>query len=135
MALYEGKARHGDSWFNTSEDALVVEYDVTEHEFSGFRDELREIYPGLYVGKMYAMPGASLWNGAFVVPAGDLGISVTTFVICACVTLASLQWRRVKYGAELGGPLKSAKVHAVCLCLLWFVYIVISILSGEKMLS
>ena len=76
LALYEGKARHGDSWFNASEDALVVEYDVTEHEFSGFRDELREIYPGLYVGKMYATPGASLWNGAFVVPAGEPAFAV-----------------------------------------------------------
>ena len=47
LALYEGKARHGDSWFNASEDALVVEYDVTEHEFSGFRDELREIHRAL----------------------------------------------------------------------------------------
>lgn len=71
LSLYEGKARHGDSWFNASEDALVIEYDVQTHEFSGFRDELREVYPGFYVGKMYATPGASLWNGAFVVPPGE----------------------------------------------------------------
>ena len=76
LALYEGKARLGDSWFNASEDALVVEYDVVEHEFSGFRDELREVYPGFYVGKMYAEPGASLWNGAFVVPEGEPAFAV-----------------------------------------------------------
>ena len=76
LALYEGRARRGDSWFNASEDALVVEYDVVEHEFSGFRDELREVYPGFYVGKMYATPGASLWNGAFVVPAGEPAFAV-----------------------------------------------------------
>ena len=76
LSLYEGKARHGDSWFNASEDALVIEYDTQTHEFSGFRDEIREVYPGFYVGKMYATPGASLWNGAFVVPPGEPAFAV-----------------------------------------------------------
>ena len=38
-----------------------------------------------------------------MMPAGDLGVSVGTFVVCACTSLGLLAWRRKEYGAELGG--------------------------------
>jgi hypothetical protein len=82
LTLYEGKTRLGESWFAENEDAIIVEYDVLDHEFTGFRDELREVYPGTYVGKMYALPGASLWNGAFEVPEGEPAFAVN-FVLFA----------------------------------------------------
>lgn len=34
--------------------ALDSDYD---HEFGAFRDEIREMYPGVFLGKMYALPG------------------------------------------------------------------------------
>jgi hypothetical protein len=71
LQLYPGKAYAGESLFAPGEDALVVDYGDHAHEFAPFRDEIREVYPGMYVGKMYALPGASLWNGALVVPDGD----------------------------------------------------------------
>jgi hypothetical protein len=30
----------------------------------GFREELREIYPGVWLGKMYALPGSAPYGGA-----------------------------------------------------------------------
>ena len=80
LTLYEGKTRLGESWFAENQDAVIVEYDVLEHEFTGFRDELREVYPGAYIGKMYALPGASLWNGAFEVPEGEPAFTVNFMV-------------------------------------------------------
>lgn len=80
LTLYEGKTRMGESWFAEGEDAVIVEYDVETHEFTGFRDELREVYPGAYIGKMYALPGASLWNGAFEVPEGEPAFTVNFMV-------------------------------------------------------
>jgi hypothetical protein len=38
LTLYEGKTRMGESWFAEGEDAVIVEYDVETHEFTGFRD-------------------------------------------------------------------------------------------------
>lgn len=76
LRLYPGKVFAGASYFAPGEDALVVDYDGREHEFSGFRDELREVYPGFYVGKMFALPGASLWDGALTVPEGEPAFAI-----------------------------------------------------------
>lgn len=76
LRLYPGKVFAGASYFTPGEDALVVDYDGRDHEFSGFRDELREVYPGFYVGKMFALPGASLWDGALTVPEGDPAFAI-----------------------------------------------------------
>ena len=77
LRLYPGKVFAGASYFTPGEDALVVDYDGRDHEFSGFRDELRG-YPGFYVGKMFALPGASLWDGALTVPRGRTRRSPST---------------------------------------------------------
>ncbi|KAJ8605365.1 hypothetical protein CTAYLR_002366 [Chrysophaeum taylorii] len=66
---------------------------------------------------------------AFVVPAGDLGLSVMAFVCCGLSCLVTLAYRRKKYGAELGGPKSSAKLHAAFFVALWFTYIAISCMS------
>ena len=62
------------------------------------------------------------------VPAGDLGSSVTIFVVCAISCLMTLQYRRVKYGAELGGP---GRLPTACFFIgLWFTYILLSSLKA-----
>uniref|UniRef100_A0A0D3J593 Sodium/calcium exchanger membrane region domain-containing protein n=2 Tax=Emiliania huxleyi TaxID=2903 RepID=A0A0D3J593_EMIH1 len=53
------------------------------------------------------MIGALYWSrkgGGFVVPAGDLGYSVTVFCVCAVLCLGMLTLRRSVLGGELGGP-------------------------------
>jgi len=71
---------------------------------------------------------------AFVVPAGALALSVGTFCFCACTCLAVLQYRRVTYGAELGGDRKVSNRHAAFFVSLWFLYLGVSILSAEGIL-
>merc|ERR1711871_232581 len=66
-------------------------------------------------------------GGGFAVPAGALGFSVTVFVTCQCACLATLFFRRVCYGAELGASTPGAKhplISSVFLTFLWFFYIV-----------
>ena len=65
-------------------------------------------------------------DGAFAVPAGSLGFSVTVFTCCALACLALLYYRRQTLGAELGGPDKTAKMHSCIFTSLWFVYILMS---------
>lgn len=81
---------------------------------------------------------------AFVVPAGDLAVTVLVFVICGLICLGMLAYRRRLYGeilrfcvstcsslllviagAELGGPKKCAKIHATCFVVLWYFDILI----------
>ena len=59
----------------------------------------------------------------FAVPAGSLGLSVIIFVACACTCVATLYYRRVTYGFELGGPQPQANHHAMFFIFLWLVYI------------
>jgi len=61
--------------------------------------------------------------GAFVVPAGDLGFSVTVYVSIALCVFIVLGLRRQLYGAELGGPSFPARSSAMFLVILWFVFI------------
>lgn len=57
---------------------------------------------------------------AFVVPAGDLAVSVFTFVVCGLLCLATLAYRRAVFGAEFGGPKKNANRHAIFFLFLWY---------------
>lgn len=66
-------------------------------------------------------------DGAFVVEAGALAPSVATFCALALVAILFLEWRRVKTGAELGGNVVVARLSALFLVFLWFVYIGVSI--------
>ncbi|EGB06591.1 hypothetical protein AURANDRAFT_28918, partial [Aureococcus anophagefferens] len=68
---------------------------------------------------------------AFIVPAGNLGLSVGVFVFCACTCLGVLAYRRKAYGAELGGDRTMANRHATLFVMLWFLYVAMSILASE----
>ncbi|KAH8044815.1 calcium:sodium antiporter [Aureococcus anophagefferens] len=67
---------------------------------------------------------------AFIVPAGNLGLSVGVFVFCACTCLGVLAYRR-KARAELGGDRTMANRHATLFVMLWFLYVAMSILASE----
>ena len=84
-------------------------------------------------------------QGGFVVPAGDLGYSVTVFCVCAVTCLGTLTLRRSVLGGELGGPswaaassggplqlLLQKRVVAALFVLLWGVYIVASVLKSSS---
>ncbi|KAJ1460716.1 Sodium/calcium exchanger protein-domain-containing protein [Pelagophyceae sp. CCMP2097] len=73
--------------------------------------------------KKMSHDGGDAKTAVFVVPAGSLGTSVGIFCACAAVCLATLAWRRHKYGAELGGPAGPAKATCYFFVFLWFVYI------------
>eukprot|EP00927_Polykrikos_kofoidii_P041367 TRINITY_DN3527_c0_g1_i1.p1 TRINITY_DN3527_c0_g1~~TRINITY_DN3527_c0_g1_i1.p1 ORF type:complete len:999 (-),score=182.44 TRINITY_DN3527_c0_g1_i1:222-3218(-) len=87
-----------------------------DREYKG--STYRELYAGDYPG------------GGFLVPAGSLGFSVTVFVIVASSGLILLIMRRRLYGGELGGPAFAAQRDAAILTLLWFVYVIASIVQS-----
>ena len=68
LELFPGKVYTGESYFAPGERAVIIDYEDHDHEFSSFRDEIREIYPGVYLGKMYALPGTELWGGVLALP-------------------------------------------------------------------
>ena len=59
-------------------------------------------------------------------PAGDLGISVGVFTGGAVLCLGTIILRRIKYGAELGGPQSARVLTAIFFCLLWAAYVGVS---------
>ena len=69
-------------------------------------------------------------NGGYVVCAGSLAFSVTVFAVCAMVTICTILARRycLHPSAELGGPQTSARLTTAFFVLLWFLYIVFSVL-------
>eukprot|EP00732_Lithocolla_globosa_P002103 Lithocolla_globosa_v1_NODE_1276_length_2703_cov_31.340883.p1 type:complete len:868 gc:universal NODE_1276_length_2703_cov_31.340883:39-2642(+) len=67
-------------------------------------------------------------NGAFNVPASDLGFTVIVFIICALVCLFSLVFKRIKWGSELGGPYSS--FFSGMFVLIWFTYVMLSSLNS-----
>jgi len=69
----------------------------------------------------------------FVVEGGSLGISVVTFCLCAGIAISVLYYRRVTFGAELGGPaggFLGANMTAGLFACLWLTYIIVSIVSS-----
>lgn len=66
-------------------------------------------------------------DGAFIVPAQDLGFSVMVYSICACFAIVLLCSRRITAGGELGGPHKVGKIRTAAILFgLWCAYITIS---------
>merc|ERR1719424_2428166 len=62
-------------------------------------------------------------DGGLVVLSGDLTFSVLCFTMCALCTLGVIWYRRVAFGAELGGP-KGIKTNtSIFLVLLWIFYV------------
>jgi len=77
---------------------------------------------GLTFGEHGYTPG-------YVVEGGPLGISVVAFCLCAGVAIAVLYYRRVTYGAELGGPkggFLGATMTSYLFTGLWVTYIGVS---------
>lgn len=62
----------------------------------------------------------------FEVTSGDLGFSVIVFSTGACVTLAVIQIRRMKFGGELGGPVDAKAYSSALLILIWLTYLGLS---------
>ncbi|KHJ85660.1 Calx-beta domain protein, partial [Oesophagostomum dentatum] len=81
--------------------------------------------PWLIASIYWASKGQS-----FVVPAADLGFSVTVFMCCSVVFLAVLLLRRTSaiFGkAELGGPVGPKIASGLLFVLLWIIYVALSI--------
>jgi solute carrier family 8 (sodium/calcium exchanger) len=71
-------------------------------------------------------------GNVFIVPAGDLGFSVTVFSCCACVCIATLVARRKIAGGELGGPRPIKIGTAIFFVLLWLTYVGLSSAKTKK---
>ncbi|KIH58770.1 Sodium/calcium exchanger protein [Ancylostoma duodenale] len=81
--------------------------------------------PWLIASIYWAAKGES-----FVVPAADLGFSVTVFMVCSVIFLVVLMLRRTSavFGrAELGGPFGPKFASGVFFVLLWIAYVGLSI--------
>jgi solute carrier family 8 (sodium/calcium exchanger) len=77
-----------------------------------------------YKGSTYRKEFLSMYpEGGFLVPAGSLGMSVAVFAVTAVLCVMILIYRRKKYGAELGGPDGSKRLHSIFMCFLWFAFI------------
>ena len=78
-------------------------------------------------------------DGAFFMPAGNLVFSVTVFTCCSLVAFAVLHIQRVyaaggaDQGGELGGPRR--KMVAFFFVLMWLLYIILSSLKSEGIIS
>ena len=81
IELYPGRAEISSSNFQPGTNAVVVDYSSFDHDFTYFRDELRPIYPGVFLGKMYAMPGMSMFGGALQVPIGAAPVYTVSFIL------------------------------------------------------
>lgn len=80
------------------------------------------------------MWGSKCPAGCFLVPAGNLSFSVTVFSITAVTCILMLLIRRKVYGGELGGPAFASKRDAIIMVMLWFVYIILSIMKSTGVL-
>ena len=58
---------------------------------------------------------------------GDLGFSVTIFIVCSLSCLGVLTLRRFAFGYELGGKMRW--LTFVFFVLLWFLYVTLSSLK------
>lgn len=82
-----------------------------KHQVIGTTEVVTDLYPG----------------GAFVVPAGALAFSVLVYSVLALFAAILLQWRRTKFGGELGGPINMQMISAAFFFSFWLVYILANI--------
>ena len=73
-----------------------------------------------------AIEGCSGTDVGFAVPAGDLGTSVGVFTLGAIACLGVIILRRIKFGAELGGPQTARVITAIFFVSLWGIYVGVS---------
>lgn len=66
----------------------------------------------------------------YYVPAGSLGFSVVVFIICAVLCFITLLARRKILGGELGGSASGRLGSCLFLCILWLVYVIMSIMQA-----
>lgn len=52
MRVIRGEVYQGESWFDGGP-ALILDYQRTSRLYAPYRDEIRQIGPGLYLGRMY----------------------------------------------------------------------------------
>jgi solute carrier family 8 (sodium/calcium exchanger) len=71
------------------------------------------------------------YPGTFVVPSGNLGVSVAVFSSCATVAIGIILLRRWLLGCELGGPTLAKYATSAVFVGLWFVYIIVSVSVGD----
>jgi len=71
-------------------------------------------------------------KAAFVVPSGDLGLSVIVFCCCAVTCIGVLQLRRVLFGGELGGPAGPRLATTIFFTMLWIIYVTLSGLKATQ---
>jgi hypothetical protein len=80
IELFPGTANVETSNFDGS-NSVVVNYSSFDHEFQFMRDEIRPIYPGVWLGRMYAMPGMSMFGGVLQVPIGATPVYTVSFLL------------------------------------------------------
>ena len=66
----------------------------------------------------------------YIVPAGDLGISVATFTALALACVGVLLARRKVVGGELGGPNRLRYLSCGLLVSFWLTYILVSSINA-----
>eukprot|EP00929_Paragymnodinium_shiwhaense_P052127 TRINITY_DN2612_c0_g1_i2.p1 TRINITY_DN2612_c0_g1~~TRINITY_DN2612_c0_g1_i2.p1 ORF type:complete len:889 (+),score=192.71 TRINITY_DN2612_c0_g1_i2:226-2667(+) len=92
---------------------------------AGPTEEWKARYPEL--SKTYA-------GGAFIVKAGDLGFSVTAFLVTSALCIGTLVVRRRMLGGELGGSAFVKAATAGFFSLLWAYYVAVSswkVIAGD----
>ena len=62
IELFRGDVEYNAVSFFDQRATIGLDYSNFNHEFNKFRDEIREVYPGVYIGKMYMMPGLDLFR-------------------------------------------------------------------------
>lgn len=79
---------------------------------------------------------ASLWyqkqNRPFVYPSGSLSFSVFLFLICSATCFIILIARRIIIKGEIGGPKTSKYITGGIMFMLWFIYVLFSILKATS---
>jgi len=61
IELYKGDVEYEATSIFDGKASIGINYSKFGHEFSKFRDEIRQVYPGVYIGKMYMLPGLDLF--------------------------------------------------------------------------
>ena len=58
IELYKGDVEYEATSIFDGKASIGINYSKFGHEFSKFRDEIREVYSGVYIGKMYMLPAS-----------------------------------------------------------------------------
>lgn len=60
LERFEAQVYVGESMHNTTEEAIIIDYSETPRQFGKsfrcYQDEIREVSPGFFLGRLYAKP-------------------------------------------------------------------------------